>query len=138
MLPLNNVLLIDDDPMSNMINERIIQIAKFSPGVTSCLEGNEALEYLQKLIKTDLTKFPNIILLDIAMPEMDGWEFLEEFKKFPEFILNACKVCMLSSSIDQHDIDKSRSYKMVYDFISKPLTVEKFEMLFSQCAQTAN
>jgi CheY-like chemotaxis protein len=131
MRAVEKVLIVDNDPISNIINERIIQISKFALKVGSYLDANEALEFLRQHIKNDLTKFPDVIFLDIAMPGMDGWEFLEELNKFPEFILKDCKVIMLTSSVDQNDIEKSKSYKMVYDFVSKPLTVDKLEGLFT-------
>jgi CheY-like chemotaxis protein len=105
--------------------------SKFALKVASYLDAEEALDYLKHILKTDLTKFPNIIFLDIYMPEMDGWEFLKELNKFPEFIVNRCKVFMLTSSVEQEDFEKSKAHKMVFDFISKPLTVEKIKMIFS-------
>src|SRR6185295_17510751 len=95
----NSVLLIDDDSIFNMISTKIIQVAKFAPKVNSYLDGTAALEELKHIIKTNPNEFPDVIFLDINMPEMDGWEFLDEFKKFPEFILKKCKVFMLTSSI---------------------------------------
>jgi len=127
----NSVLLIDDDSIFNMISTKIIQVAKFAPKVNSYLDGTAALEELKHIIKTNPNEFPDVIFLDINMPEMDGWEFLDEFKKFPEFILKKCKVFMLTSSIDDQDIKKSKSYQIVYDFISKPLSFSKLETLYA-------
>jgi CheY-like chemotaxis protein len=131
MEPINNVLLVDNDPMCNMINERIIQISKLGLKVTSYLDANKALEYLRLLVHTEPSEFPDVIFLDVNMPEMDGWEFVEELHKFPGYILRECKVIMLSSSIDPNDIEKSKAYKLVSDFTSKPLTVKGLELLFS-------
>lgn len=131
MQQVNSVLLIDDDSIFNMISKKIIQIAKFAPKVDSYLDASAALNELRELIKNDPDEFPEVIFLDINMPEMDGWAFLDEFKKFPEFILKKCKVFMLTSSIDDHDIAKSKTYQIVYDFISKPLSFSKLETLHS-------
>jgi CheY-like chemotaxis protein len=136
--PFKNVLLIDDDAMCNMINEKIFKLSKFANKVKSYADAKKALIYMRELIKTDLTQLPEVIFLDINMPGMDGWGFLEELKEFPKFISNGCKVIMLTSSIDQRDIEKSKNYKMVYSFISKPLTEEKLKHLFSLQEEVLN
>ena len=64
------------------------------------------------------------------MPQMNGWEFLDEFKKFPDAVKRKCKIFMLTSSIDPNDIKKSKTYDVVKNFITKPLTKEKLEMLY--------
>ena len=129
MQPLKNVLLIDDDAVSNRYNEHFMQTSKFALNVKSYLKAKPAINYLKQLIKTDYTDFPNFIFLDITMPEMDGWDFLDELNKFPESILKDCKVILLTSSIDQDDIEKSKSYKIVHDFISKLITSDNLEKL---------
>src|SRR6185503_5885296 len=108
-----------------MISKKIIEVAKFASIVNSYQDGATALDELKQIIKTNPAAFPDVIFLDINMPDLDGWEFLDEFKKLPESILKKCKVFMLTSSIDDHDIEKSKSYKIVYDFISKPLSFSK-------------
>ncbi len=130
MQPINSVLLIDDEPVFNMINERVIQMAKYSPKVSSFIDAGKALDEL-RLLAPEINRFPDFIFLDVNMPLMDGWGFLDELNKFPELIQQKCKVIMLSSSIDKFDIDKSKDYKMVSRFISKPLSVAQFELLCS-------
>ena len=132
MQQVNSVLLIDDDPMFSMINKKIIQVAKFAIKVTSHVNAKDALIELRQFINSGSSEFPDVIFLDINMPQMDGWEFLEECNKFPDFALMKCKVFMLSSSISISDIEKSKKYSMVYDFISKPLTINKLQMIASQ------
>ena len=125
MQHLHTVLLIDDDPVFNMINKRIILSAKFTTQIKCYLYASEALAELKQSIRTGALGFPDVIFLNINMPDMDGWEFLEELKELPEFNLNKCKVCILTSSIDQDDIQKSKGYEIVCDFIIKPLSVDK-------------
>lgn len=129
MKQVKNVLLIDDDKMFSMINERILNIAKFASSVKSFSSAADALKELKLLIKTNPDKFPDVIFLDINMPEMDGWAFLEAVKKFSAAILKKCKIFILSSSIDGNDIARSKTYKMVCDLIPKPLSLSKLEML---------
>jgi|SRR6185436_5066555 len=138
MKPVDSVLLVDDDQMINMINEKIIQISEFAVRVDKYSDANGALDYLKKIIETDVTKFPAVIFLDIEMPGMNGWKFLEEINKLPKVIVRQCKVFMLTSTTDQQDIEKSKGHKLVHDFISKPLTVEKLEMLLSPKQESSN
>jgi CheY-like chemotaxis protein len=119
------IVLIDDDKLNNLINARII--TKFTDyAVESFTSGKEGLKYLQAC---DANTFPDIIFLDINMPVMDGWEFLEEFQKMNEDLTQACSVFMLTSSIDINDIEKSKLYKSVRDFMSKPLTLDSLTLI---------
>lgn len=117
------IYLIDDDKIFNFINSKII--AKTFPVIEVVTFENAqlALDELRK-IERKQEGFPGVIL-DINMPEMDGWEFLNELTKFEVELLEKTKIIMLTSSIDPKDIEKSKSFKIVHDFISKPLTPDK-------------
>ena len=134
MEPINSVLLIDDDNIFNFLNKKIIEYENFALKVSSHVNPGKALEELRRLSISGNGEFPEMIFLDINMPVMDGWEFLEEFEKFPENVLEKCKVFILSSSIDPSDIEKSKTYKTVKDFFSKPLSPEILHTLVSQKA----
>jgi CheY-like chemotaxis protein len=119
------IVLIDDDQLNNLINTRII--TKFSDyAVRSFTSGREGLQFLASCEPGD---FPEILFLDINMPVMDGWEFLEEYQKLPEDLVQNCLVIMLTSSIDINDIEKSKLYKNVREFMSKPLTVDSLKVV---------
>jgi len=121
------ILLVDDDQLNNLINSRII--TKFSDyTVDSFTSGKDGLKYLHAC---EPELFPEIIFLDINMPVMDGWEFLEEFQKLPESVTRHCAVVMLTSSIDVSDIEKAKRYKSVREFMSKPLTLESLKIVTS-------
>jgi CheY-like chemotaxis protein len=129
--PLKRILLIDDDPITNMINTKIIT-KSFNFHVSAFTSAREALDLIQMSINSFPDQLPGLIFLDINMPQMDGWEFLEEFQKLPEDFLKKCDVIMLSSSLDREDIQRSTTYSTVREFISKPLTADKVRNLTMQ------
>ncbi len=131
MQQINHVLLIDDDPIFNIISKSLVKRAEFSPEVSTCSDAIGALDELRTRVRIIYEEFPDVIFLDLDMPKMDGWAFLEEFQKFPEWSVTKCRVFILSSSISHQDVEKSRSYEVVRDFISKPLTMDKLETIWS-------
>lgn len=123
-----HILLIDDDDINNLINTKIIKM-NYDLTVSAYTNAKIALSQLSQWIENSPDQFPHSVFLDINMPIMDGWEFLDEFQKFPIEVVSSCKVYMLTSSIDIDDIEKAKSYNAVCDFISKPLTAEKLTRL---------
>ena len=126
---INNVYLIDDDPIVNVISKRTIEKAGFAKKICIHQDASSGFKELRKLSANNLEEFPEVIFLDINMPDMNGWEFLDEFNNFSDEVKEKCKIFMLTSSIDPSDIKKSRSYTTVKDFITKPLTKEKLAKL---------
>ncbi len=124
------ILLVDDDPITNLINKKIITL-NTPYTVEAFTNANEALDQCKNCLALASEQFPDAIFLDINMPIMDGWEFLDQFEKIPFATRSKCSVLLLTSSIDSEDIEKSKTYKSVCDFISKPLTINKIEMLKS-------
>ncbi len=125
------IFLIDDDRLSNSLNSKMIAKSRTNAHVKTYSNATEALDRLRQLSVSAIDEFPDLIFLDINMPTMDGWEFLDEFEKLPLPAVKRCRICMLSSSIDPSDIAKSRCYKSVYKFISKPLTAEQLTEFFT-------
>lgn len=122
------IMLIDDDPLCILISTKIIELNP-SLKVISFSNAEEALAQLKLWYVSDSTMFPDFIFLDINMPVMNGWQFLEETQKLPEDFRNKCNIIMLSSSVNPVDVKKSMSFEPVSDFVSKPLTVEKLKNL---------
>lgn len=117
---LKKVMLIDDNEIDLKINSKIISLAKLFEEIIICQSGEESLDYLHRHINQP-EKLPNFILLDIQMPEMDGFEFLEHYKILPKAFTNRCPVAMLSSTLDFGDIKRAEANVYVVKLLKKPL-----------------
>lgn len=125
-----SILLVDDDEINNFISIKLIKKALLNTTITACLNGKFAIDQLLEISHNDPSKLPDYILLDINMPIMNGWEFLEEYEKFKIDPQHKTKIFIISSSVFSNDISKAKSYPLVKDFISKPLNIEKITELF--------
>ena len=120
-------LLIDENEIDNFINERMITSCNFAEKVIVKNSGPAALDYIKQVLINKET-MPEIIFLDLNMPVMDGFGFLEEFDLIAKeygHIKDDCKVIVLSSSISPVDIDKASTNTYVYKYLNKPLS-EKY------------
>ena len=125
-----SILLVDDDEINNFISIKLIKKAISNANITACLNGRFAIDELTRRQKADPEALPDFILLDINMPIMNGWEFLDEYKRLNIDPAGKSKIYIISSSVFSNDISKARSYPLVKNFVSKPLSVEKIvEML---------
>jgi CheY-like chemotaxis protein len=125
-----NILLIDDESLSVFICEKIIKKVKKDSEVTFCANGKFAIDKLIEIKNHDINLLPDYIFLDISMPIMNGWEFLEQYDNLNIDPMGKCKIYILSSSIFQSDIKKSTSYHAIKDYITKPLDFEKLKKVF--------
>lgn len=125
-----SILLVDDDEINNFISIKLIKKALVNIDIMACLNGRFAIEELLEIQRKDPSKLPDYILLDINMPIMNGWEFLDEYKRLNIDPSGKTKIYIISSSVFSNDINKAKSYNLVKDFISKPLNVEKIKELF--------
>ncbi|WP_420317563.1 response regulator [Ekhidna sp.] len=114
------VLLVDDDDIVNSINSVIIKHAKFADEVETINNVPNAIEFLNKAKSNG--ESPDIIFLDLNMPDYDGWDFMEEYEKLG--MNGGTKVIMLTSSISAKDEERASSSKQIAAFISKPLSPE--------------
>ncbi|HLP64947.1 response regulator [Flavobacterium sp.] len=122
---LNKILCVDDDPITLMLCKKVIAKANFTGEIESAKDGIEALKFFDTINNESKSDdYPELIFLDLNMPIMDGWEFLDEFSKNLSQAFPKTKIIVLSSSIDPKDINKSKNYPMVLDFLPKPITVE--------------
>jgi CheY-like chemotaxis protein len=118
---LNCIMLIDDNPDDNFYHERVIRKSQAADQVIAQQSAEEALSYLRSA--TD--NCPDLIFLDINMPGMNGWEFLQEYGKLDKRQRCSAIVVMLTTS--ENTDDKNRALKFNVDFKTKPLTKEMIE-----------
>lgn len=122
------IMLVDDNKNDNFFHEREIKKTHLETIVIPKESGAEALEYLNSMIKVGYTK-PILIFLDINMPGMDGWAFLEEYNKLDKEIQSGIIVVMLTTSDNPETKARAMSWSSVSDYITKPLTKEIMEDL---------
>ena len=128
---INCVMLVDDNPDDNFYHERIIKMYKFTECVIIKESGIEALEYLNTLKDVEDNKL-DLIFLDINMPGMNGWEFLNEFSKLSDYIKSKLIIVMLTTSDNPDDVAKSKKWNFVSDYKTKPLTKEMMEEILDK------
>jgi CheY-like chemotaxis protein len=121
-----HALLIDDNEIDNYITKSVITKSNIAGKITDITSSMEALEYLKSL--SNSAEFPDAIFLDIRMPEMDGFDFLDAYIKLFETHKH-CQVFMLSSSTDQMDIERALLYPVVKKYLNKPLKLSVLENL---------
>ena len=118
---INWVLIIDDNDASNFFTRMILEESGYIRNIQIAESGKEALEYL-KATKKHNDVLPDLILLDINMPGMDGWEFIEEYKKLDKELQSKIIVVMLATSDNPDHEMLAKTYDVISGFKTKPLT----------------
>ncbi|MGM0945295.1 MAG: response regulator [Bacteroidota bacterium] len=122
MIYFDAIFLVDDDPINNLINKRLLKKMNFSENIYEFLEAEQALENIAQ-IPSDSSI---MVFLDINMPVMNGWEFLNQYLE--KFQNRKDKIVILSSSIDYQDRQRAFDYEVVSGFLEKPLTLDKINL----------
>ncbi len=130
----NKVFLIDDDRLSNFVNRSILRSIGLGFKIFAFETAEEGLEKLKELIN-DGFPLPELILLDINLPAMDGWDFLREYEKLRPEMNSIPVIYMLSASLDEKDQDKAKNYEQVKGFISKPFRKENLSAILHLVAR---
>jgi CheY-like chemotaxis protein len=120
--------LIEDDEVIVYLTKKIIKESGNSEILNVLSNGKKALEYFEENAK-NLELLPDIIFLDISMPVIDGWQFLEEFKVIKDKIAKPISIYITTSSISHVDIEKAKQNCLVKDFIIKPISLENFNKI---------
>ncbi|HYK76049.1 MAG TPA: response regulator [Daejeonella sp.] len=116
-------LLVDDSYIDNLINRKILESNNYAETITVMDYAQKAVEFISECLKTGQNT-PNVIFLDLRMPEMNGFDFLNALENIPELKAGQIKIYILSSSLDPSDLRKLKENKLVTKFIGKPLTNE--------------
>jgi len=135
------IILIDDDFVYNLINEKFLKLIGFPGQIIPFTDANEALKFIQQPSQMEEfkeTKRPSLVLLDLNMPRLNGWGFLDIFQNFDDEVKKAFKVVVLTSSIDPLDMDKAAGYPSVEYFEVKPLKLETIYKLINRLEPKIN
>ncbi len=114
--------VVDDDKIFTYLLKRLIEKAKIAREIIFFENGREALDYLASH-KEDALKLPQLILLDINMPILDGWQFLNEYGKLKPDVPQPISICMMSSSSEMEDYDRAMDSEHVMDYLQKPVQI---------------
>lgn len=125
---LQSILLVDDDHSNNFLNKIFISQLNLNVRVDIAMNGEEALAYI-----SDKLSAPCLVILDLQMPVMDGWQFLEAFhQSIPQNIKDLITVVIISVSSEKTDLSKARKNPYVKHFIQKPVSDLKFKKLIQK------
>ena len=122
--------LIDDDSIFVFLTKKTLQVANIDTDITVFEDGKQALSNLKAYYdRPEL--LPDVIFLDLNMPVLDGWGFLDEYLLLEPKLNKKISIYIVSSSISPSELDRSREIPVVTDFLTKPLSRAKFTEVFS-------
>ena len=122
---INCILLIDDDNITNYINQRLLKKLNLTENIVTTNNGDEALKFIDEYCKANNSCCPELIFMDVNMPGMKGFDFLEEFNKLDIANRNNIRIVVVSAS--SHEADKGKTEGMDLPYLTKPLTIESIK-----------
>jgi two-component system chemotaxis response regulator CheY len=127
------IALVDDDKIFQLTASKTIQATKLTDRILQFENGEDALQFIRTNLG-DASQLPDYIFLDINMPYVDGWMFLEDYDQIKGNLPKPISIYMVSSSIDPRDISRAKSNSNVVDYVVKPVSLEKFRELLKRAA----
>jgi CheY-like chemotaxis protein len=134
---MSRLVIIDDDPIHHKIVQYMLTKNELSKETTYAFDGRLVLDYLEEN-KTKITSLPDYIFLDLYMPNSSGWDFLNGFQEIYKTLKKEIKVFIVSSSIFQMDINRSKNYPFVTSYITKPLMKTVFDNIKGRTLKISN
>ena len=122
------LLVIDDDDINIFIISKIVEKTGYDVEIAAKHNGQLAIDYIKELVVNN-QPLPQLVLIDINMPILNGWEFIEAYEALG--LAETNDMYMLSSSVYENDIEKAKSYNSVKGFISKPLSIDRLKELLA-------
>lgn len=131
---MDEIWLVDDDEIFRTCAKIVLKEEGFVGPIQDFQDARNTLTYLAQAMKGNIAR-PSIILLDINMPHMNSWQFLDKYKSFPEGFRRGIKVFILTSSIDPRDMQRSLNFKEVSGYLPKPLTESEVNLIRDHSSQ---
>lgn len=123
------VLCINDSSINLFVQKRLLLQAGITDNVITASDGQEALDYYSRFKETDNNDYPRLVLLDIHMPRVDGWQFLDKFSELYLPFFKDTRVIINSFTVDENEINKAKDYPVIMDFVTSQLTTDYLKNL---------
>lgn len=123
------VLCINDSSINLFVQKKLLLRSGITDNVITASDGQEALDYYSKLKDSPGSSYPRLVLLDIHMPRMNGWEFLDKFSEFYLSLFEETRIVVNSFTVDENEINKAKNYPVVIDFVTSQLTADYLRQL---------
>ena len=128
-MKVNTICIVDDDYIYQVTSKKMIERICVTNNILVFSNGEEAFQFLSEMI-ADRNALPDVIFLDVNMPYMDAWQFLDAFETLKARLVKDIIIYVISSSVSQTDIERARKIPAVKDYYIKPITIDQYtEML---------
>ncbi|RTE53352.1 response regulator [Arenibacter aquaticus] len=128
MRTLTKICIVDDDDIYRFTIERTLESLEYSTKTMAFSDGEQAINFISDHLNED-AELPDIIFLDIDMPVMDGFQFMEEYEKIKSNVSKDMIIYMVSSSLDPVDIDSAKKISSISDYIVKPISSDRLKSI---------